>query len=487
MQALSQENLAGNAFRVLGLPAGAGQAQIDAAARRMRIWTNPAQIPPTPWDLPWLGSLPRSRSDIELAVARLTDPVSRINQRLFWFAENGAAQTAQPRGRIFGRILKPAPIAASAAHPACSEHDAALARLASALIADPQTQSPQRWSGALAAFCESAASLDYREWFVAAEGAGEFEKKAGVEEVLALMNALPGSIAQSLATRARDALDHDRAGACIQLIWLLRAAGPDERLRSKLEAGIGDRIEDLLTARCKGFQNDLFKNIRWENSSAAAAVRVNRATCRRAAKEVRHSIDPLFTALAEFETFEMASGITPERMKRVGPPAAGMLRNLGLGWGRVGQRKKAEQAFRRALRLTSDREMAGKLNADLANLKKTKATRPGRVAIVLVVMAALRGFSTLMSDSSSSKTDTSQLPNLRELEHEREMRERVLQLSVPPAMTPPQGDSSWERFLHSPAGRTPADLRARVRPTTFPFDDLFPEIGGAARPPSTEP
>jgi hypothetical protein len=108
MQALSQESLAGNAFRVLGLPASAGQAEIDSAARRMRIWTNPAQVPPTPWDLPWLGPLPRSRPDIEFALARLADPVSRINQRLFWFAENSSIRPSHPPGRIFGRLLKPA-------------------------------------------------------------------------------------------------------------------------------------------------------------------------------------------------------------------------------------------------------------------------------------------------------------------------------------------------------------------------------------------
>src|SRR5215212_1276920 len=86
MQPLTLASLAANAYRTLGLSASAGQAAIDGAARRMRIWPDPSRIPPTPWDLPELGPLSRFRSDIEQAVARLHDPASRAAQRLLWYA-----------------------------------------------------------------------------------------------------------------------------------------------------------------------------------------------------------------------------------------------------------------------------------------------------------------------------------------------------------------------------------------------------------------
>ena len=64
---LTSQALASNAFRVLGLSGEATQADIDAAARRMRIWNDPAAIPPTPWDTPMLGPLARDAMPVALS------------------------------------------------------------------------------------------------------------------------------------------------------------------------------------------------------------------------------------------------------------------------------------------------------------------------------------------------------------------------------------------------------------------------------------
>src|SRR6266496_231524 len=85
MQAAAADRITHNAFRVLGLCATASQACIDQSARKMRIWSDPRRIPPTPWDLNWLGPLSRSKNDVEQAVALLSDPVTRVGERLFWF------------------------------------------------------------------------------------------------------------------------------------------------------------------------------------------------------------------------------------------------------------------------------------------------------------------------------------------------------------------------------------------------------------------
>jgi hypothetical protein len=377
--------------------------------------------------------------------------------------------------------------ASPAGDPCCVAHDAALARLAWALTADPDFQFPQKFGGALADFCRSAGSLDYRNWSVAAEGAGQFEKKAGVDEALTLMAGLPGSIAELLATRARDALDHDRPDTCTQLVDLLRTVGPDQRLQHKLETGICDRIEDLLSARCKKLQNDLFRNIDWKGGRSPRAVRANRATCRRAAREVNKSIDPLFAALSYFEAVAPTTSIISDRMKRLAQPASGMLRNLGLGWGRVGQRQKAAHVFRRALRLTNDREMTAKLNADLADLKLSKPKRPGRVVLIVIAVAVVRGFATLISGSSPPSTDAAKTPNYRELLHEQEMRDRALHPWVPPMLDSPQIDPTYDSFLHPRAIPPAVDDGSLSRPATPRFDELFPEMGQAGRWPSTEP
>src|SRR5262245_688772 len=72
-----------NAYRILGLPAGATQAQIESAARLMRLMS--ADAPPSPTDARWLGPVARSTSDVEHALMRLTDPESRIAERLWWY------------------------------------------------------------------------------------------------------------------------------------------------------------------------------------------------------------------------------------------------------------------------------------------------------------------------------------------------------------------------------------------------------------------
>lgn len=82
MNPLTLDHLSRNAFRILGLTADASQVQIDAAARRMRIWQDPSMIPGSVNDAGWMGPITRSRQEIESAVARLADPLSRLDARL---------------------------------------------------------------------------------------------------------------------------------------------------------------------------------------------------------------------------------------------------------------------------------------------------------------------------------------------------------------------------------------------------------------------
>src|SRR4051812_6272094 len=87
MDILTLNDLSRNAFRVLGLTAAATQTDVDAAARRLRIWQDPSMIPPTANDAAWMGPVLRAGRDVENAVARLAEPVTRVHERFWWFCE----------------------------------------------------------------------------------------------------------------------------------------------------------------------------------------------------------------------------------------------------------------------------------------------------------------------------------------------------------------------------------------------------------------
>jgi len=81
--ALALERFARNAYRVLGLPGNASQAAIHDAAGSLRRAFKLGAAKTTAWDLPWLGVLNRTESDIQDAVGRLTNPIQRLQKRLF--------------------------------------------------------------------------------------------------------------------------------------------------------------------------------------------------------------------------------------------------------------------------------------------------------------------------------------------------------------------------------------------------------------------
>lgn len=139
MKSLNPERLAASAYRTLGLSASASQAQIDQAARRLRIWPDPNSVPPTPWDLNWLGPISRSKKDIEQALSLLNEPASRVEERLIWF------HGADPRPWAAGDVqsLDAALRALSARNDPASAHDYALVRLQLAMLQHPNAACAQ--------------------------------------------------------------------------------------------------------------------------------------------------------------------------------------------------------------------------------------------------------------------------------------------------------------------------------------------------------
>jgi len=342
-----------NPFRVLGLEAGATQTQIDAAARAMRIWPDAALIPATPFDHPELGELARSRMAIEKAVSQLHNPPSRLNSRLFWFTNNGAA-----------------------------ERDRALNRLALVCIGDADFKNTAEWSAALGEVARATLGSDYKEWFEQVEAAGDFEKKADAEEIAAAIDGFNQTIASALSFQARRSLDLDQFESARAIYSVIRSVLGAERTAKFCGKEIGDRVEDLLTARCRNMQNAIANDLNWDRAKWKRNARKNRKISVRLQREIDLTIEPLFGLLA------IVAEADPVRSQRVAPQAARMFRNMGLAWARSRKDHRAAASLHRAARFAWGTSLTAKIEEDLRIVsKKTRKSISGIGVACLVIYA----------------------------------------------------------------------------------------------------
>ena len=365
MSVLRFEQFRRNSFRLLGLSASAGQAEVLAAARRMRLLASDPDAPSTSWDLPWLGQLPRQRSDIEQAIARLNDPSSRLTERIFWFVNEPPDRSMRARALRAAKTVSDPRL--PAANPAVFSHDSALLDVARLHIADSALKKVESWQHALARLCQSTRSEEYSQWLWSVERNGEFEIPATLDEIDITVSALPELVAQSLAEQVRAKLDEDDIGGVLAGISVLSGLPADATVEARRE--IFDRVEDLLSSRCNRLCDKLFHGITWGSSSSRAMVARHNYLCREATKDVRRSIDPLFSILR----------VDPEaadlRLERVSIPAARAMRNLGNGWVRSGKLRRAGRVLRHAQNLAKSTAFEQKLKEDLNNVKRQRWSR----------------------------------------------------------------------------------------------------------------
>jgi hypothetical protein len=341
MQPLTRDRLAANAYRTLGLSASAGQAAIEAAARRMRIWADPARVPPTPWDLPQLGPLSRSRSDVEHAVARLVDPASRLEDRLLWY--HGPAVTAAntPSADVpaMGPRQTPPP-QSSVADP----HDRAVAALHAASMTPAGTCDAGLWRRAVTEFNALSESPGYLDWLAGKEAEGDFEKRASIEEIAAAVRALPAAVLAAVVPHARAALDGDDLPGCSALLDLLRAGARSPETSAPLR-GLLDALEDALDAHCRQMDADLRDKLRTNRTAPEPYYPANLGASMDAAV---FYLDNIVPALARIQ---VVAADDPVRLSRAKSRCADVLTLLALGYEWAGWFVQAERTLLQALDL----------------------------------------------------------------------------------------------------------------------------------------
>jgi hypothetical protein len=328
MEVLTQSRLTRNAYRILGLSADASQEAIDQAARRMRLWANAKKIPDTSWDLPWLGALNRSKSDIEQAVARLADPASRLRERLMWFCGSPELFAVADVQAVRESLEQ-----TEAKDIAVRQHNAAVAELATAILG-PGATNARSWETVLNRFQTISHSADQLRWQLELENQGGFEKLASEEEILASHRAMPLEIAGSLARNIEAALEDDNVEGASAILAMLRAIG------GKTDQRILDRLEGVFERRCRNIADDLRAGVRgnhepWHNLKAAEAARTS----------FEETIVPLRRDLEKLTMDQ------PERIKRIRWHCARILSMIATAWMFSHEFVKAQEVLQEALGL----------------------------------------------------------------------------------------------------------------------------------------
>ena len=352
-------NFATNAYRTLGLCAAASQAQIDQAARKMRIWPDPKSIPPTPWDLPWLGPLSRGRNDIEHALSRLNDPHARIEERLMWFIGSDPGSWNSQNARGVNKKLDRQP----PTHDPGRMHDVALARLQVALILDPSFRSEDRWIKVLDTLGELSDSHDLVEFLNHIEGAGNFEKQAHPHEIEKAAASLQRRIVEPLAAWAESALEDDDLTRAIRVFAILRRGAP--HLFESYLARMARRLEDVIVRRCNHLHDDL---------NGVGGSRMNDAqklaTCKAQTRFYRESIEPLLRQLRDM------AGTDPNALLLVRCEVARAKARLGQCWAMQRRFRKARRLFKSALQMGRGTPVERPIEENLARCRRAIRGKP---------------------------------------------------------------------------------------------------------------
>lgn len=254
------EPAARDAFRVLGLAAGAAQAEVFDAASSLRLALKVGMAKTFDGDAAWLGEVARKESDVRDAVGRLTEPVQRARERLYWF------QLPAPRAHVSNvaeltaaveELLKRVPVRPSdsedegaarlADEEAAALHDAALLALAGLVRLDPLLHEGEAWVRAFRLWRRLFACEEFWSLLVALDLKGDYEQSVTFGEVAELRRAAPRVVYAHAAGRARNAVQRGELSEAARAFELLRGGEPPAQLLREYEEETVGPAEDKLT------------------------------------------------------------------------------------------------------------------------------------------------------------------------------------------------------------------------------------------------
>ena len=254
------EPAARDAFRVLGLAAQASQAEVFDAASSLRLALKVGVGKTFEGDAAWLGEVARKESDVRDAVGRLSEPVQRARERLYWFhlpAPRAHVSTVAGLTAAVEELLKRVPVRPSDSgdegaarlsdEEAAALHDAALLALAGLVRLDPLLREAEAWARAFRLWRRLFACEEFWSLLVAADLKGDYEQSVTFGEVAALRRAAPRVVYAHAAGRARDAVRKGELHEAARAFGLLRGAAPPALLLREYEEETVGPAEDKLT------------------------------------------------------------------------------------------------------------------------------------------------------------------------------------------------------------------------------------------------
>lgn len=352
------ETYANNAFRILGLPAEATQAQVrsagEALLRKLKLGSSPA----TDWDLPVLGPLVRTERNIRDAMARLRHPTNRLRERLFW-------PHAVPAGDI-GLLLSASSqdlerIASSRSDTEWvrDAHNRAILLHIAILASDPEARQLKRWDAAHLAW-EAALSSD-ETWALQfeAEVDGGFEPGATTNEIHELRERAWEVVCEPLLKFARDAVARGDLASTNRVLTVLRSAQIPSQILAGLEVDILGPVENALEHACKEVRGGLSESVIREDDHASR----NRTACDQAYQRYRTEIFPGLERLVH------AAGNNSERACSGKEITALLLHSIAIDytWGNAFWRSK--ELLEEALGLVHEGAAATRIEAELLKVR----------------------------------------------------------------------------------------------------------------------
>ncbi len=277
--------VARNAYRVLGLPGSAALNAIYAASRSMLRACKLDVSKTTPWDLPWLGPLNRSESDVQSANGRITNPSSRLRERMFWFFE----------GQEIVELLSPPSLNnaaigwASAPRPS-ARHDAALLNFIAAIVIDPIIREEERWLQVISDWQELIESDEYWSALLNNEINGGFEPPATSVEIIELRREALKLVIDALGTISRESLDRKDIKTCQRAIRVLRKARLPKELLIHQENSLIGPLKNALESLCSKVISNCRNNVKHKNGYEQANLAVCHEALDRFHKEIESSL-----------------------------------------------------------------------------------------------------------------------------------------------------------------------------------------------------